>query len=558
MVSSAAMAQALPEGGPRFDYRETTGIEACRRRPGCTHMRSTGRTRWFLALAFIGMTACATTHRRMDDIDVGAKTTAPAKDASRDAAAITDFSFSANKPLPPATMSNRQLRMELWSIAARRQRGEIGLTISDYAARLANARTLENRFLAAAAIADDDEAWKAFHAIIMDYAKYYWAHAGMAMIYARWKVRDQCEKETNLMLDLAPDITFTYTIRGDLYRNIGENQLALRDYSTALRADPSDADARVGLALTHRALGDTSTFRSELERALQDVPTQYEAALNLALLLDDANDQAAALAAWDRVAHLAPKNRTAQLALARLRGDADPAGAIAAYEKASRQSPLTKVEQAALTKLYHQQGRTDDEIKSLEALAKLDTKDPTPYRRIAEVAEAKHDMAAAEAAYTSILKMVDRDGDALLGLGHVAEKRAQLRQAIDYYRQAKAAGAVAAAKELSRLSSDCLIPERPLSAGNLNGLYFALAQSLDKIYEKRLAEAPRLKGQMKVKIETDGAGKLLDASVTENTLNDPWMEAHLYYAVLDANLPHLKATDAKRFSLTFDLPPVRK
>jgi tetratricopeptide (TPR) repeat protein len=462
-------------------------------------------------------------------------------------------SFSANKQLPPTTMDTHQIRQELWSIVARRQRGEVGLTIQDYAARVANARTLENRFLAAAAIADDDESWKAFNVIAVDYEKFYWAHAGMAMIYAKWKVRDQCEKETNLMLDLAPENTFTYTIRGNLYRGIGEYQLALRDYSTALRADPTDADARVGLALCKRELGDTSTLRAELERALQDVPTHYEGALELALLLDKTNDKAAALAAWDRVGHLAPKNRTAQLALARLRGDADPSGAITAYEKASRQSPLTKVEQQSLTQLYHQQGRTDDEIKSLEAEAKLDVKDPTPYRRMAEIAEARNDAAGAEGAYAAILKIAEKDPEALLGLGRVSEKRAQLRQAIDFYRQAKAAGSAAAPKELQRLSADCQLPERPLTAASLNGFYAVVAQSLDRIYEKRLADAPRLKGQLKVKIETDGAGKLLQASVTENTLNDPWLEAHLYYSVLDATLPHVKATE-KNVTLTFDLP----
>jgi tetratricopeptide (TPR) repeat protein len=494
----------------------------------------------------------------MDDIDMGPKPGAKEEGPSTSKPTVLSVTrFNANKPLPAPTMDTHQIRQELWSIAARRQRGEVGLTIQDYSARLANARTLENRFLAAAAIADDDEAWKAFNAIAVDYEKYYWAHAGMAMIYAKWLVRDQLEKEAGLMLDLAPENTFTYTIRGNLYRAIGEYQLALRDYSTALRADATDADARVGLALCKRALKDTSTLRTELERALQDVPTHYEGALELALLLDDTNDKTAALAAWDRVAHLSPKNRTAQLALARLRGDADPAGAIAAYEKAARQSALTKVEQQSLTKLYHQQGRTDDEIKSLEAEAKLDVKDPTPYRRMADIAESRNDAAGAEGAYTAVLKIADKDPDALVGLGKVAEKRAQLRQAIDFYRQARAAGSPAAAKELARLSVACQLPEHPLTGGNLNGFYSAVASSLNKVYEKRLAEAPRLQGQLKVKIETDGEGKLIDASVTENTLNDPWLEAHLYYSVLDSNLPHLKATDPKKFSLTFDLPSKR-
>jgi tetratricopeptide (TPR) repeat protein len=315
----------------------------------------------------------------------------------------------------------------------------------------------------------------------------------------------------------------------------------------------------VGLAVCKRATGTTAGFKEELDRALKDVPTNYEAANELALILEDGEDKAASLAAWERVAKLNPKNRTAQLSLARLRGDGDPAGAIAAYEKAGKQSPLSKVEQESLTKLYHQQGRLEDEIASLNALAKLDTKDTTPFKRIAEISEGRNDPAGAEAAYLAILKVTEKDPDALYGLGQVAEKRSQVRQAIDFYRQAKAAGSTKAAADAARLAAACLLPERPLSAGNLNGFYSVVAQSLDKIFEKRLAEAPRLKGEMKVKIETDGEGKVLTAAITENTLNDPWLEAHLFYSVADSAIPKLKSSDPKKFSLTFALPaPGRK
>lgn len=508
------------------------------------------------SLALVAVTGCSTPHRRMDDIDSG-KPAADSAARKKDIEVFSTAEMNKNKPVPAPTMTTKQIRAELWSIAARRQRGEAGQAIADYAARLAGGRTLENRFLAAAAIADDDEAWKAFNALYADYPRYYWGHAGMAMIYSHWKVRDMGEKEAGFMLDLAADNTFTYTIRGNLYRNLGDNQAAIRDYATALRADPTDADARVGLAIARKATGTPAGFKEELERALKDVPTQYEAANELATLLDEGEDKAVALAAWDRVAKLNPKNRTAQLALARLQGDANPAGAIAAYEKAGRQSPLSKAEQESLTKLYHQQGRIDDEIASLNALAKLDTKDLTPFKRIAEISEGRNDPAGTEAAYQAILKVSEKDPDALLGLGRVAEKRSQVRQAIDLYRQAKAAGSAKAGAEAARLATACLLPERPLTGGNLNGFYSAVAQSLNKIFEKRLAEAPRLKGEMKVKIETDGEGKVITASITENTLNDPWLEAHLYFSVADSAIPKLKAADPKRFSLTFDLPSKR-
>jgi len=485
--------------------------------------------------AVIFTSGCAAVVRNMTDDPVAAKAEEEAQ-TSKEARALTRH-IDPNAPLPAATMEPRAMREALWEIAARRRRGEVGLDTSDQTNAGGNTKSLEAQFLAAATIVDEDDSWKAFNKLSEDYPKFYWAHAGMAAIYSKWKVTDQCEKEVNTMLELAPDNVYTYTIRGDLFLNLGEFTQAVRDYTTALRADPSDADARVGLALAKKGLGQTTGLQAEYERALQDVPTHYGAAEQLALLLDDSTDKDAAIKAWDRVSHLAPKNRAAQLALARLRGDADPSGAILAYEKAAKQSPLSKVEQAALTKLYREQNRTDDELHSLDTLAKMDPKDPSPYRRVGEIAEGKNDMAAAETAYEAILKVSETDADALQGLGRVSEKRAQLRQAIDYYRRSKAAGSTTAGAELDRLSAACLLPSKAISGNGLTNYAVNIGDSLAKIFAKRIEDAPRLRGEMKVKIETDGDGKLISAAVT------------------DSNVPHLKSSDPKKFTLTFPLPP---
>jgi tetratricopeptide (TPR) repeat protein len=513
-----------------------------------------------LSLPMIGIlcaSACITPNRRMDDDQL---TESPASEGTPattvQANALTPEPIA--KPLPPPTMSTKEVRAELWKIAAERKRGEAGKAISEYADRANATHALEARFLAAAAIADDDEAWKGFFAIAQEYPKFYWAHAGMAMVYSRWKVRDQCEREVNTMLEIDPENLFAYTIRGNLYRAMGEFQLAIRDYATALRADASDADARVGLAVAKRTLGQTVNFQEQLDIALQDVETHYEAAEQEALFLDEANDKRGATKAWERVEMLAPKNRAAHLALARLRGESDPDAAIKAYERASKESPLSKSEQESLTKLYRQQKRTDDELKSLEALSKLDPKDPVPLQRIAEIADMKGDLPTAENAYQAILKISDTNPIALLGLGRIAEKRSQLKDAVVLYRKAKASGSTEAGKEAARLSDQCALGERPLTARDLNSYYGVVANSLAKAFERRLVDVPRLKGQLKVKIELDDKGKVETATVTENTVNDGCLEAHLYFTVAESLLPKLKPSDPKKFTLTFDLPPETK
>ena len=212
--------------------------------------------------------------------------------------------------LPAPTMSPALIREMIWDIAAKQRKGDLAKVVTEYEDRAAKERTLETRFLAAMSIADDNEQWRALRELSNASPRYPWPHAGMAAVYARWKLKDQCEKEINQTMELSSDLLWVYTIRGDLFRRLGDFAAAERDYVVALRGDPLDADARVGLALARRAQGHTETLRSELEQALHDVPTHYEAAETLALLLDEANDPQT-LSAWERVAELSPRNRTA-------------------------------------------------------------------------------------------------------------------------------------------------------------------------------------------------------------------------------------------------------
>lgn len=462
------------------------------------------------------------------------------------------------KVLPPPTMSASAVRKSLWDIAARQRKGEATKALNDYAERAEARKSLEARFLAAASIPDDERAWPAFKSIADAQPKFYWAHAGMAAIYVRWKLRDQCERELNLAFELGPDLPYTYTLRGNLYRALGEHALAIRDYQTALRADPTDADARVGLAVSRKTLGQEQPLRQELERALFDVPTHYEAAETLANVLDSMGQVQAARQAWERVESLSPRNRAAKLALARLRGGDDVDGAIRAYEEAGKLQPLSKGEEETLARLYRQRGRTDDETRSLLQVTRLDPKDLSPWRRLSELAEASGDLTRIEEVYNSILALDPKDVMALYGLGVVAEKRAQIRQAIERFREAAAAGHATAGDDATRLVLASAVPEKPITGSTLTSFYRNVSDSLEKAYAVRLKEAPKLKGNLKIRVQTDGEGKALALDVLENSLNDPWLEAHLYYAMLQGVWPKLKPSEPRRFSLNFDLPPMKE
>lgn len=490
---------------------------------------------------------CGTPKRRKD-------TTAPPPTTGR--LALQAAIVKKDKVLPPATMTPAEIRAALWDIAARQKRGHAGRVLADYHDRAQAAQSLEARYLAAAAIPDEDAAWKAFKAISDDQPKFYWAHAGMAYVYSRWGIRDQAEKELAYAFELGPDITYSYTLRGDLYRRLGEHEQAIRDYGIALRADPTDADARTGLALSRRALGNTAEYEADLTRALTDVPTHYEAAESLAQWYDEQSQLAPARKAWEHVEKLAPRNRTAKLALARLRGDVDPAGAATAYEDAAKLQPLTKVEQEALAALYRKLRRTDQEIESLRTLTKLDPGGLGPWRRLAEIYNDTANATELESVYRSILGIDPQDVPALMGLAMVAEKNTRILDALGFFERARLAGSTASEAEIARLVEACMLPAEPIAATNLNRYYRLLSESLEKIYDRRREAVPGLKVLLKIRITTDGAGKATGAEIVEDTLNDPWLEAHLVHVVRASRLPKLDA--GRGFVLDFDLPPVKK
>lgn len=469
-----------------------------------------------------------------------------AKNAQAEAAKIV---------LPPSTMTPREIRLALWDIASRQRRGEGGKVLADYADRSASSRTLEARFLAAAAIPDLEAQWDALYLIAKDQPKFFWAHAQMAAIYAAWKVRDQCARELALAEQLLPGVAYTATIRGHLYRNAGELLPAVREYQNALRIDPADADARTGAALAKRALQSVDTLESELKRSLSDVPTLYDAAEALATYYDEQDRPQDAQGAWTRVAELMPKNRSARLALARLAGDQDPSSAITAYEEAAKIQALTKGEQQSLARLYQKVGRTDDEIKALQQLTKLDPKDAAPLRRLAAIYEGRKDLPNTEAQYNALRALDGKDTQALVGLARVAEKRMMLRSANELYKEAAAAGEAKAEGDVKRLRDAFLMPAKPLAGKDLTTFYRNSLDSLEVMYVERLKVAPALKGSLRAKIVLDGEGKATSVDVVENTTSDPYLDAHLYYTLLEGAWPKLKANERKSFTLKFDLPP---
>lgn len=461
-------------------------------------------------------------------------------------------------PLPKTSMSPEQVRGALWEIAAGQRSGEAGRTLDEWRARAKESPTLENRFLAAAAIPDDDAQWKELRALLDEQPAFYWPRTRMAAIYASWKVKEHAEKELALADKLMPNNPYTRTVRGHVHRLAGDHQRAVVEYTAALEAFPGDAEARTGRALAKRELGEATQLRAELQRALKDLPTQYEAAETLAQLADASGQIPEARAAWEHVEKLAPKNREAKIALARLRGDFDSAGAIRALEGAAKLAPLSVEELKTLAALYRRAGRVDDEQRTVESLTKAEPKDAGQWRRLATLRERTRDRTGAQAAWRSLLQLEPGDGEAYLGLARAAEEQKKIREAMEYYVRAREAGEGAAQSALGRLREATLLPARSISGTSLAAIYRAASDSLEKAYEERLRNSPGIKGSLRMRLVPDAKGNIAAVESVDDTLGDPFLEAHLYFLLLEGRWPLLGPQERKPFILTFDLPPTKR
>ncbi|MBI5838074.1 MAG: tetratricopeptide repeat protein [Candidatus Eisenbacteria bacterium] len=103
----------------------------------------------------------------------------------------------------------------------------------------------------------------------------------------------------------APEVLVT---RGNLNRVTGRMTQAVRDFRRALKADPENVDALLGLARTYADTGGYDLAEAACRRALALRPTFWQAhnVLGLSRLLRGAYEQAAE--AWQRVIELVPDN----------------------------------------------------------------------------------------------------------------------------------------------------------------------------------------------------------------------------------------------------------
>lgn len=197
---------------------------------------------------------------------------------------------------------------------------------------------------------------------------------------------------------LAPDLASIQFDLGDLYLNwLHRPKEAAAAYREAIRLQPDQGSAHLGLAMALASLGKTSEAAQEFERSATLFPGNPLPLTALGRLYASTGDLDRARAAFDRALAARADFEPALVD----RGDVfmlrkDPERAAADYEKAVKLAPKNAMTQYKLGAAYQMLGKLDAAEKQYRAAIGLDEKLAAAYNNLASLsAERKHNLDAA-------------------------------------------------------------------------------------------------------------------------------------------------------------------
>ena len=130
-------------------------------------------------------------------------------------------------------------------------------------------------------------------------------------------------------------------------------------------------------------------------------------------------------------------------------------------------------------------------------------------------------------------------------------KKQKLFEALAEYRVAsKLEGEAGAAARQERADLEKLIklPAKPAS-GSVDSIYATVARGLTSFYLERKKGKPDFGGELKVRVRVKGSGEVESVDVVSDTVGDPLLAAHVYYALNDAVFQKKKREPVFEFEL---------
>lgn len=396
-----------------------------------------------------------------------------------------------------------------------------------------------------------DAAWNQLKGLTIINPNYPWARFGMGRIYLGWKLKEQAETDFRLALKADPKFYPALIGLGDVARAAGKFADAEARYREAL-AIHDDAEARGGLGLALMEQGKAAEAKAELEKAVALWPDQPRVLHALSRIAREQKDLAAAAKTLTLLLDLTPRDREMRKELANLeveRGNLK--GAAEQFEQYLKYGDGDANVFRAMADTYKKLGDAAGEQRALEQLSGVESSSPEAPLRMAELAEAKKDFEAAEAQLLEASARAPNRADIKLRLGRLRAKRYNLKEAIEAYREASAAPdnqSPEIEKEKLALEAEIgLTPER--AKGTVEAVNAFVSKQLNKFYKVRLEEHPELEGVIKAKARISAEGKANSVEIAEDTIGDPLLAAHVYFALKDADYAKKKRDPIFEFVL---------
>jgi tetratricopeptide (TPR) repeat protein len=385
-----------------------------------------------------------------------------------------------------------------------------------------------------------DGCWNELKALATLYPENPWPHLGMGLIYVRWGMLAEARPAFAAALRESPG--FAPALWGEAVllqaeRKPREAEARLREALAKL--DAPQIRTALGLLLAGQP-GREAEARAELTRSVEAWPEQPEALKTLARLAQAGQDVRAAAVAGEKLTGLKPRDREAHRLQAGLwLAASEKEKAAASLERYVALGGAEPASLAQLARLYQELGRAADEEKALGRLMEADAKDAAPALRLAELAEARADAAAADAFLVKASERAPGRSDIHVRRARLALKGERLQDALASYRAALAAPeqkVPEAEAEAAALVKRFRLPATP-AKGTEEQIYNRVSLSLVALYTERLKEVPDLKGNLKVRVEVDAAGRATGVSVLYDSLKDALIAGHAYFAFMDAQYP---------------------
>lgn len=463
---------------------------------------------------------------------------------------ISTAALASSQP-PPA-----EVLKDLRTIESANLRGEIDPYRARYAEQVkANPNDVMSKVYLAWCSMPYDEAWNELKKVAAIYPEVPWPHYGMGRIYVRWKIRDQAERTFKLAIEDGGKNGFFPAEIGlaDLLRTSGRHAEAQARYREILSIQ-DDAEARAGLGLSLLAQGRTAEARTELDRALSLWSDQPEVLNALANIARQENDTRSALRYAGKLTQIWPKDKAVRRTVADLQfelGDKDLAAEQ--YEVLVKLGERDPFVLKRLSDLYKELGNKEGMERTLGLLSNADP-GVDSLVKLAELSEDRGSLEDADRRLTQALGRQKRL-DILLRLARVKAKRQLLVEALELYRQAEEAGARAdETAEAQDIAKRFKLPQPPIS-GNLEQIQKRVYAGLNALYSERLKENASLGGSLKVRVKVDAHGKVQEVELAEDTVNDPLIAGHVYFALKDAAFPKQRREPEFEFTLR---PPLAR